>query len=72
MGLCATPVLMPKAALDLNDLLQPWENHIGSAWKGLDVQPVTKTHAMHKTPYRHLRRRIFAPDTPHVLAAPFR
>lgn len=60
---------MPKAPVNLDDLVQAREHKIGSAGKLLDMEPVSKAHSMDKPAHGHLRRRIPAADSPHVLAS---
>jgi hypothetical protein len=70
VGLWTTGVLMPKAALHLNDLLQSRENQIWPAGERVDVKSVTKAHPVHEPPDGHFGRRVLASDAPHVLASP--
>lgn len=59
-------VLMPKAALNLDDFRQARENEIWSTRKCLNVQSIAKSHRMHEPSNSHLRRRVSTTDTPHV------
>jgi hypothetical protein len=64
-------VLVPEAATDFNDALEPGENQIGFAWELGHVKPVAIAHPMHDAPHGHFGRRIQAANPPHVRRAAF-
>ena len=71
MRIHATPMLMPKAAPDFNNLLQPGEHQVGFAGERCHVEPVTNPHPVNRTPHVPFWRRIGAADAPHVFGAAF-
>jgi hypothetical protein len=70
VGLRATAVLMPEAALNLDDFQQPWKDQIRPAGKCVDMEPVAESHSMDNPSHSNLWRRVLTSDFAHVLATP--
>lgn len=65
-------MLMPEAASNLDDFVEPGKDEIGFAWKVRNVEPIAEAHAMNKTAHGHLRLHSFALNPSHVFTAPVR
>src|SRR5579871_1469054 len=58
MRVDALSMLMPEAATDLDDLVQPGKNQIGFAWKVAHMESISEPHAMYQTAHQHFRRSV--------------
>ena len=65
----AAMMRVPEAAVDENDLLQPGKDKVRATRELAIVQTVTKPHSVYEPSHNHLRLRILAADSPHVLAS---
>src|ERR1039458_6012996 len=58
--------LVPKAAPNFDDLLEPRENHVWLAGQRSNMEPVAVAHPMDQPADGQLRRCVLWPDHPHV------
>lgn len=71
MRVNALPMLMPEAATNFYDFLEPGKDKIGLARKVGDMEPIAESHAMNETTHQEFRRCVLRPDLPHVFGTAF-
>jgi hypothetical protein len=64
--------LMPKASVDKNHFLAPYESQIGLSWKVFAVQPEAKSHSVDETPNLKFRLHPLTSDPPHIFTSSLR
>ena len=62
---------MPKATADFDNFPKPGKNEIGRAGQFGLMQPVSKSHPVHKTAYRQFSLGVLGPYPPHVFRTAF-
>lgn len=62
-------VLVPKTAMDKDDLSPAGEDQIGVAWQVAAMEPVAVSHPVDEPPDRHFWLHTLAADCAHVGAA---
>ena len=69
MRVNALAMLMPEAASNFDDLVDPGKDEIGFAGEGSNMKPVPEAHAVNQAAHQHFWRCILRQDFPHVFGA---